>query len=429
MWFVLSGLTAAFVVGFITTRVSRNTAVDIAVADALDRSTEGVRTLVEPVLTDAAITGDPVASAILDEVVRTRVVSDSLVSVKLWRADGTVVYSTEPRLVGQRFELDPRGVAVFAGGPPLAHVSDVSAPENQFDTGRRLLEVYLLSSTREGTPLLYETYYEYSGVTAVADRLTQRFTTIAITAVMIAVLIQIPLALTLAARLRSRQRERERLLAHAMATSDAERRRIADGLHLGPLQSLVASAMSLAAASRTTDGSDLRLEAASAGINESMRSLRSLLADLATPELPDSGVENALKGLLRRLEDYGITTEFSVESDGTSVGPNTARLLYRTAQELVRDELGEGTAPSIQFRLRVDHRSLELLVSDNRAREDDARLVSPADVEPTSVLASLRDLIADAGGSLTTVYEHPLRRWTRVQLPLLEQSELVVGEK
>ncbi|TPW14790.1 MAG: putative signal transduction histidine kinase, partial [Acidimicrobiaceae bacterium] len=246
--FVLSGLVAVVLVSVITAQVSRNVAVDIAIAEALDRSIDGARRVAEPVLFDSVIDGDPAALARVDEAIRSEMSSTSLVSVNLWTDDGTIVYSTEPRLIGEQFDLHDDQVAIFHGSEPLAEVTDPAAPENRFEADEKLLEVYVLSSTQEGTPLLYEAYYRYSGVTTMGRQISRRFAPVALGAVLVVELVQIPLAIRLARRLRSGQLRHERLIGHAMAASDAERRRIADGLHVGALQELVGSSMSLAAA-------------------------------------------------------------------------------------------------------------------------------------------------------------------------------------
>ena len=46
--------------------------------------------------------GDPVALARLDDLVRTDVLDDSLVRVKIWTPDGRIIYSDASELVGVR---------------------------------------------------------------------------------------------------------------------------------------------------------------------------------------------------------------------------------------------------------------------------------------------------------------------------------------
>ena len=52
--------------------------------------------------------GDPEALAQLDTVVQERILSgltDRIARIKIWDATGRIVYSDEPRLIGERFPL------------------------------------------------------------------------------------------------------------------------------------------------------------------------------------------------------------------------------------------------------------------------------------------------------------------------------------
>src|SRR5262245_59941204 len=52
----------------------------------------------EPRLDGALLAGDPVALAAFHDAMKTFMLHGSLVRVKLWDADGKVIYSDEPRL-------------------------------------------------------------------------------------------------------------------------------------------------------------------------------------------------------------------------------------------------------------------------------------------------------------------------------------------
>ena len=51
-------------------------------------------------LTDGLLRGDPDAIAQVDDVVAARLLSDSVVRVKIWSRDGRILYSDEPALIG-----------------------------------------------------------------------------------------------------------------------------------------------------------------------------------------------------------------------------------------------------------------------------------------------------------------------------------------
>ena len=200
-----------------------------------------------PYLDDDAVEMD---SAALDEVhtaIKNLVLQGSLVRVKIWSEDGTIIYSDEPRLIGQQFDLGDDELAVLLNGGQGAEVSDLSEPENQYETESKLLEVYTHAETESGTPLLFETYFRYSGVTDVGQQLWSQFAPITLGALIVLELVQIPLAWSMARRLHASQQDQERLLRAALDASDTERRRIASDLHDGVVQELAGVSLALAA--------------------------------------------------------------------------------------------------------------------------------------------------------------------------------------
>ena len=213
--------------------------------------------LIEPVLTDAMLNDtDPATVARLTALVDSDVLDETLLRVKLWRADGTILVSDEDRLVGQQFALDDEETEAMASGRIEAEVSDLDEPENQYERelGTRLLEVYLPVHTPNGTPLLFEAYYRYDSVQANGTRLWRSFAPIALGALVMLELVQIPLAWSLARRLRMRLQEREALLQHALESSAVERRQIASDLHDGVVQDLSGVAYALSARARLNAG-------------------------------------------------------------------------------------------------------------------------------------------------------------------------------
>lgn len=90
---------------------------------------------------------------------------EDLVRVKLWSADGRILYSDENRLVGARYGIDEEDVEVLEAGGVEAEVSDLSNPENRFERRyRKLLEVYMGLVAPSGAPVLFETYFRFSAV-------------------------------------------------------------------------------------------------------------------------------------------------------------------------------------------------------------------------------------------------------------------------
>src|SRR5688572_3782170 len=251
---------------------------------AMERASEATfliaEAVVEPRLTPEVVAGDPEALREFSLQLQAVVPEGSLVRVKLWDADGRVVYSDEPRLIGDQYTLGADEVTALQEQSAIdPQVSDLDEPENRFETGfGRLLEVYTGVESTTGQPLLFEAYFVYDAVADAGREAWQRFAPPALGALVVLELVQIPFAWSLARRLVRQQEERERLLRYAVESSDAERRRIAGDLHDGVIQDLTGLTFALDATRlrHATEEDRSRLIAVGA------TRLRSSFADLRT---------------------------------------------------------------------------------------------------------------------------------------------------
>jgi hypothetical protein len=115
--------------------------------------------------------------------------------VKIWLADGTIVYSDEHRLIGSKYSLGTDEQAALRDGTTEAEISDLKRPENRFERRfGKLLEVYLPIRDTAGRELVYEDYERYSSVAASGRRLWLSFAPAILGALALLCLIQIPLA-------------------------------------------------------------------------------------------------------------------------------------------------------------------------------------------------------------------------------------------
>jgi signal transduction histidine kinase len=414
--FAIAGVLALVLAAAFTAAVSRRIGTDQAVADAQRVSWVSARGIIEPAISDDVLTGDPAELARLDAVVREYVLRGSLVRVKLWSGDGTILYSDEPRLIGRTFELDADELELLAGGPAVAEVSDLDEPENQFETDDKLLEVYQRVTTPDGTPLVFEAYFRYSGVTASGRELWSRFAPIAIGALVALELVQIPLAWSLARRLRSGQVQRERLLRHAIAASDDERRRIASDLHDGVVQDLTGVSYSLAAKARAGSPNDDELNEHAGTIRDSVKSLRSLLVEIYPPNLHEEGLESAIADLLARLRNRGIETRLDVDAD-VPLSSESAALLYRSAQEALRNVVTHANARTASVAVRRNGDRVVMTVDDDGRGFDRSEMTEQADAGHVG-LRSLADLMADAGGALEVLSTPGTGTRVRAEVPV-----------
>lgn len=391
------------IVGAATAAASRRVGEREAIVDARTTALVKAQTVVEPVVADGLVNGRPQAVAAVDRVVRTGVLDRSLVRVKIWTRSGKIVYSDERRLTGTSYKLGADEIAALDRGVVEAEVSDLARPENRFERPlHKLLEVYLPIRTAGGERLLFEAYFRYDAVSASGNRIWKSFAPVSIGALLALEIVQIPLAWSLARRLRQRQRERERLLAQALEASDNERRRIAGDLHDGVVQDLAGVAFSLAGSSR---GSQLPastaelLDRSATQVRDSIKSLRSLLVDIYPPKLADAGLGSALADLLAGAEHRGVVTSIDVDDLPSPLPDDVARILWRSAQEAVRNALAHASATSLQMHAGAVGGVVTLDVVDDGVGFDPA-VLDTRRAEGHVGLLTLSDLVASVGGRL-----------------------------
>jgi two-component system, NarL family, sensor kinase len=421
--FMLGSLAAIVVIvvgGFFALR---QVAIDEAERDTRERVEAAGRVVEAAGLTDGVVRGDPRALRRLDDLVLGQVLTGSIVRVKLWSRDGTILYSDEPALIGRRFELGDEEAELFETGGAEAELSDLSQPENRYERQEgKLLEAHTAIRTPDGTQVLFEIYQRFSSVNASGERLLRALAPPLLGGLLVLLAVQLPLAWSLARRLQRGHREREALLTSAIEASDRERGRIAADLHDGVVQDLAGVAFGLAPladeAQRRGDGEDAQvLREATGRLRQGVRDLRTLLVEIHPPNLQTAGLEAALSDLLSPLSAAGIETALHVDQRAATPGPETAALLYRAAREAVRNAAAHADPATVRIELtRPAPDAVRLVVAD------DGRGLAAAERERTAAdghigLTLLDGLARQAGGRLT-VGSDAGAGGTRVELEL-----------
>jgi two-component system NarL family sensor kinase len=404
--FVLGSLAAIAVVvvgGFFALRsvtikeAERNTREQVQVEGRLIKSAG---------LEDGVLRTDPKALARLDHLVRSQILDDSVVRVKLWSADGTILYSDEPAIIGKRFALaEYERVILHDQGGADAELSDLSKPENRYERQYdKLLEAHTVIRTPNGTPVLFEIYQRFGSVSASAERQLRALAPPLLGGLLVLLLFQVPLAWSMAGRLQRGHRERERLLASAIESSSQERGRIAAGLHDGVVQDLAGIAFGLAPLAEEADRRGApqaasALREAIARLRQGVRDLRSLLVEIHPPSLESAGLEAALSDLLSPLAAEGVTTELHVDELVTK-GSGEDALVYRVAREAIRNVQAHADAASVRIEVtRPAPDMIRLVIEDDgRGFEEGERERRGA--EGHVGLSLLEDLVRQVGGRL-----------------------------
>jgi two-component system, NarL family, sensor kinase len=360
--------------------------------------------LVEASIAQGLLTGKPAAIAAVDDVVVARVLSSSIVRVKIWSSDGRVLYSDDAAEIGGRFALDGAQQQLLRDGGAEVEVSNVDRPENTLDRGQgKLIEAYTRIRTPSGAPLLFEVYQRFGSVTASARRLLRALAPTILGAIALIVLIQVPLVWSLTRRLQRGNEEREALLGSAISASARERQRVASYLHDGPVQEIAGLAYGLAPLADSATARGATADATVLGttierLRRTVRDLRVLLVELHPPRLAAAGLEVAIADLVSPLQASGV--QVTIEIDGVEqLDREREALVYRVAQEAIRNVIAYADARSVDVTLQVGDDARLVVADDGRGFRPEQRELRLE--EGHLGLSLVEELARQSGGRLS----------------------------
>ena len=395
--FVAASLLLFGITWWATGIFSQRAARSEALAEARVTTELLAHSVAEPAVPKGLVDGDAGAIDRFDRDVLDRLLVGDVRRIKIWRSDGTIVYSDETQLIGKRFALDDEQRNVLDSGATEGGVSSLRRAENRFETEEDgLLEVYTRIDSPEGQPLLFEAYYSVQTVQQRAAEVLTPFRRITLGALLALLLVGVPLLGVLTLRLTRASRARERLMRRAVESSEAERRRIARDLHDGVVQELAGTAFALSGTAREPALSPrLRedLVGSSRSLRRSLRQLRSLLVEIHPPGLDASGLGAALEDLTAPAGSAGIEATVSV-SGVDSAPDHVVTLVWRVAQEAIRNAVRHADARHLGVQVDGDDRQVRLTVTDDGVGFDPA---GPAR-DGSYGLRGLQSLVEDGGG-------------------------------
>lgn len=374
-------------------------------------------------LVQGVIDEDPIVIARLNRIIPRAVVRGSVVRVKIWGADGTVLYSDEPNLIGERFPLDDEELEILNEGGTDVELSDLTKAENERERidDRRLIEAYTQVIAPNGDKVLLEIYQRYSSVGELRDRIFAQLVPPLAFALLLVALIQVPLVRRLVRNLGEAADDHERLRNHAVDSSRAERLRIAADLSAGAVnvltpvpERLTDLASAAARGGRGAEAGELRLLATS--VERSLRQLRGDLADILPPDLEEHGLDGALHRLLAPLAAEGVHINLDAHPLGT---PRLDELAYRVAREGIRNAERHARPHRVDVRIVRDEPAGigRILVQDD-GEGFTAGEREEAEHAGRRGLRLTEDLVREAGGTLTVRSEPDEGTTIEATLPL-----------
>jgi two-component system NarL family sensor kinase len=188
--------------------------------------------------------------------------------------------------------------------------------------------------------------------------------------------------------------QRQRLVAEALTAEERERKQLAEDLHDGPIQNLLAARHALTAgAAGDPRGPQAQAHAA---ITQTVAQLRSAVVELHPYLLEQAGLAAAIAQVARAVaERAGLELELDLDEDASGVHD---RAILRCASELLANVAHHANAARVRVTLTQDARCEMLTVRDDGVGVDPGELSKSA--RPGHIgLLSLSERAAALGGS------------------------------
>ncbi|GAB4006111.1 sensor histidine kinase [Nocardioides ultimimeridianus] len=403
--FALGVLVAIIVASVASVVVAQKMSEKIAIRAAAGRGEAFARGVAAPLVNEGVRNGDLQATELFSMVMNNRLDAGSIVHMKLWSVDGTVLWADEAGLIGKHFDLEEPVRSQVGGDFVHAEVTSLDQPENEFELGSgRLLEVYVGATDGDGQPVIVETYWSAAGIHRDERRLFWYFAPLSLGSILLMLLMMLPIAVKLARNASRSVLERNRLLGHALGAADLERSRIAQILHDGVIQDLAGLGYALpSASSRMRDDSGLDgarriVDDATEVIRNDLTTLRTLLADIYPPVLAEGELATAINELATSAERSGLIVSVELQTE-RPLGLATNQLAYRIVREGLLNVVKHTAATRAWVVVRAIGDLIQVSVRDNGP---DAGPIVIADPRSGHVgLRLLLDALTDHGGELS----------------------------
>ena len=349
----------------------------------------------------------------LDELLASTELGSRVVSFRIWRPDGRIVYSPNRALIGQQFEAEG-GLARALEGEVSAEISDLTGPENSYERERwsRLVETYVPVRVRGGATILAVTeFYQLpDDIDAEVARARVASWLVVAAAAVLSYLLLAGLVKqgsdTIDRQqraLRDRVAELSRLLEqnetlHGRLRRAADRtttlneaglRRIGSDLHDGPAQTL---ALALLRIDELEDG-----DVVSDAVSSALGDLRLIAAGLRSPSFEAMTVAQVVeRGVREHERRTGQSVALRV-SEMPGAEPVVVKIgLYRVLQEALSNAARHAAGAAIEVELTSTADEVRLEVRDAGPGFD------PATIRADALgLAGMRERAELLGGTFS----------------------------
>ena len=359
----------------------------------------------------------------LNETLSQGALGQRLISFKLWRNDGTILYSNEQELIGRKFPVSNKLRDAFSGAL-VARYEVASDPESEKERqlGKPLMEIYNpVLQPWSGQPVAVVEFYETAQ--GLADsiaraRLWSWVSVAGLTATFFLALSALvfrgsQLIETQRGDLRDKVTELSALLAEklvlqrrlqrsslrAATLNETYLRSVGADLHDGPAQHIAYASLRLDSEMLIDEATspemrEKELAWIRSSLAEAMREIRTICRGLVLPEIEGASFGEIIDRVVATHETRTASTvSRSVEDDRSDLSAAVKICVYRFVQEALNNAYrhGGGMEQSVTARVRGGEVGIEV--------RDQGDGFDPNEIRPTSLgLAGLRERVDSLGG-------------------------------
>ena len=358
--FLATGLVVLAIVSIPFSFWVRAVSRELALQDVVELTQRLADYVISPVVGAVPEEPDPEVLSRIDARLAPWLADESIIRIKVWSAEGTILYSDRSELTGSSFELEPWAHDLLSGGPGVATVAVQEEEENQFESSSgELVEVYVASRSAGGIPLLFEVYFDDAVVRVPEQQFLLGMIPVLLVAGAVLQGAQLIPGIRLAQQVQKHQRERRAILQQAIAAGERERMRLAATLHDDIIQDLAGLAYVLEPLPELAPNI-----APGALLQETIGKLRGITTELYSSPITAEELPRALGILAERARSQGIRTRVQID-EPLPFDDKQSTMFHRIARESMMNVIKHSKAKNMEVHLVRLGRSWDLTVSDD----------------------------------------------------------------
>lgn len=383
-----------------STFLGKQIARDEELAEAVRSGDLLVRTVLAGSI-EALVSGDPQGATQLNDAVEVRRRNGSTVYLRVVGADGEVIYPLESPAIDSRLQTTPNSLAET--GAALISIREARSEIEAFAVGRTVRVGVPMSLPGGGSVSVF-VYSTDDRLRTSEAALSVKLVRLSVGSVSLLLLLNLPVSIWLLRRVGKAHLESVKLLSHDVAAADRERRNIARDLHDGVIQDLAGAGYALEALLDEfrphADEYALRmLDLSHDAVQRSTQALRTLIIEVAPPDLTSENLTAEIEVLAQRLrKDHRVDVDVAINLD-RPVDRQVATVVYRAVRECLINVVKHAGAKHAWISIRSDPSNVYVVAEDdgNGFPRDMAARRRNGHVG----LSLLAGTVADLGGQLT----------------------------